>query len=164
MAVGQSSVEFSCSVVSDSWRPHGQQHPRIPCLLPTRGSYSNSCPSRRWLHPTISSSVVPFSSCLQSFPASGSFPMSWFFSSGGPKYCSFSFSIRPSNEYSGLICSRMDWLDLPAVQGTLKSFPTPQLKSINSSAFSFLYSPPLTSILDYCKKPKLWLDVPLLVK
>ena len=164
MFVSISLLLFSCSVVSDSCRPHGQQDTRLPCLLPTRGSYSNSCPSRQWLHPTISSSVVPFSSCLQSFPASGSFPMSWFFSSVGPKYCRFSFSIRPSNEYSGLICSRMDWLDLPAVQGTLKSFPTPQLKSINSSAFSFLYSPPLTSIHDYWKKTKLWLDRHLLVK
>ena len=69
-------------------------------------------------HPTISSSVVAFSSCLQSFPASGSFPMSKF---RWPKYWSFSFSISPSNEYSGLISFRMDWLDLFAVQGTLKS-------------------------------------------
>ena len=121
MAVGQSSVKFSCSVVSDSWRPHGLQHTRLPCPLPTCRSYSNSCTSHPWLHPTISSSVVPFSSCLQSFPASGFFPMSRFFSSGGPKSCSFSFSISPYNEYSGLICSRTDWLDLPAVQGTLKS-------------------------------------------
>ena len=66
-----------------------------------------------------------------------------------PKYWSFSFSISPSNEYSGLISFRMDWWDLLAVQGTLKSPPTPQFKSINSSAFSFLYSPTLTSIHDY---------------
>ena len=71
--------------------------------------------------PTIHPSVVPFSSCLQSFPASGSFQMSQFFTSGGPSIGSFSFSISPYNEYSGLISFRMDWLDLPAIQGTLKS-------------------------------------------
>ena len=73
------------------------------------------------VHPTISSSVVPFSSHLQSFPASGSFPVSQFFTSGGQKYWSFSFSISPSNEYSGLISFRINWLDLLAVPGTLKS-------------------------------------------
>ena len=71
--------QFSCSVMSDSLRPHGLQHARLPCLSPTPGAYSNSCPSSQWCHPTISSTVVPFSSCLQSFPASGSFPMSQFF-------------------------------------------------------------------------------------
>ena len=81
--------------------------------------YSNSCPLSWRCHPTISSSVIPFSSCFQSFPASGSIQMSQFFASGGQ---SFSFSISPSNEYSGLISFRMDWLDLLAVQGTLKSF------------------------------------------
>ena len=80
----------------------------------------NSCPLNRWCHPTISSSVVPFSSCLESFPASGSFQMSQFFASGGQKYWSFSFSISPSSEYSGLISFRIDWLDLLEVQGTLK--------------------------------------------
>ena len=74
-----------------------------------------------WCHPTISSSVIPFSSCLQSFPASGSFPMSQFFRIRWPKYWSFSFSISPSNEYSGLICFRIDWFDLLAVQTTVKS-------------------------------------------
>ena len=77
-----SSVQFSCSVVSDSWRPRGLQHARLPCPSPTPRACSNSCPSSRWCHPTISSSVVPFS-CLQSFPASGSFPMSQFFASCG---------------------------------------------------------------------------------
>ena len=80
------SVQFSsvsCSVMSDSLRPHGLQHTRLPCPSPTPGAYSNSCPLSRWHHPTISSSVVPFSSSLQSFPASGSFQMSQFFISGG---------------------------------------------------------------------------------
>ena len=77
------SVQFSCSVVSDSLQPHGLQHARLPCPSPTPWVHSNSCPSSQWYHPTISSSVVPFSSCLQSFPASGSFPMNQFFASGG---------------------------------------------------------------------------------
>ena len=109
------SVQFSRSVVSDSLRPHGLQHARPPCPSPPPGAYSNSCPLSRWCCPTISSSVVPLSSRFQSFPASGSFHIRW------PKYWSFSFSISPSNEYSGLISFRVDWLDLLAVQGTLKS-------------------------------------------
>ena len=115
------SVQFSPSVVFYSILPHEPQHARLPCPSPTPGVYPNSCPSSRWCHPTISSSVVPFSSCPQSFPASGSFPMSHFFTSGRPKYWSFSFNISPSNEYSGSISFRMDWWDHLAVQGTLKS-------------------------------------------
>ena len=117
-----SSVKFSFSVMSYSLQPHGLQHVRSPCPSPTPRAYSDSCPLSRWCHPIISSSLFPFSSCLQSFPASGFFPMSQFFASGGQKYWSFSFSISPSNEYSGLISFRIDWLDLLAVQGTLKSF------------------------------------------
>ena len=78
-----SSVQFSCSVVSDSLRPHELQHTRPPCPSPTPGTYSNSCPLSRWCHPVISYSVVPFSSCPQSLPASGSFPMSQLFAWGG---------------------------------------------------------------------------------
>ena len=88
---------------------------------PTPGACSNSCPLSQWCQPTVSSFVVPFSSRPQSFPASGSFPVSQFFTSGGPKYWSFSFSISPSNDYSVLISFRIDWLDLLAIQGTLKS-------------------------------------------
>ena len=113
-----SSVQFSHSVVSDSLWPHGLQHTRLPCPSPTLEAYSNSCPSSRWCHPT---SVIPFSSHLQSFPASGAFRISQFFASGGQSIGSCSFSVSPSNEYSGLISFRMDWLDLLAVQGTLKS-------------------------------------------
>ena len=76
------SVRFSHSIMSSSLQPHGLQHTRLPCLSPTPGAYSNWCPSHRWYHATISSSVIPFS-CLQSFPASGSSQMSWFFASGG---------------------------------------------------------------------------------
>ena len=113
--------QFSHSVVSNSLRPHGLQHSRPPCPSPTPGVHPNSCPLSRWCYVTISSSVIPFSSCLQSFPASGSFSRSQFFCIRWPKYWSFSFSTNPSNEYSGLISLRMDWLDLLAVQGTLKS-------------------------------------------
>ena len=105
--------------MSDSLWPHELQHARLHCSSPTPGAYSNSCPLSQWCHPTPSSSVIPFSFCLQSFPASGSFLMSQFFAS--PKYWRFSFSINPSNEYLGLISFRMDWFDLLAVQGTLKS-------------------------------------------
>ena len=114
-------VQFNHSVVSDSLRPHELQHARPPCPSPTPGVYPNSCPSSQWCHPAISSSVVPFSSCPQPLPASGSFPMSQLFAWGGQTIGSFSFSISPSNEYPGLISFRMDWLDLLAVQETLKS-------------------------------------------
>ena len=144
LTVVLSSVQFSCSAVSDSLRPHGLQHARPPCLSPTPEVDSNSCPLSRWYHPTISSSVIPFSSHLQSFPKSGSFQMSQLFSSGGQSIGVSAFSISPSNEHPGLISFSMDWLDLLVVQGT----PTPQFKSINSSVLSFLYSPTLTSIHD----------------
>ena len=107
--------------MSNSLWPHGLQHARLSCPSLTPRAYSNSCPLSRWCHPIISSSVIPFSSHLQSFPASESFLVSQFFASGGPKYWSFSFSISSSSEYSGLISFRMGWLDLLAVQGTLKS-------------------------------------------
>ena len=92
----QSSVQFSCSVVSDSLQPRGLQHVRLPCPSPTPGTYSNSCPLSRWCHPTISSSVLHFSSCLQSLPASGSFPMSGLFISGG-QGIGVSTSVLPMN-------------------------------------------------------------------
>ena len=106
--------------MSDSLRPHGLQYARLPCPSPTSRAFSNSCPLSQWCHPTILSSVIPFSSCLQFFPAQDLFHESvlhirW------PKYWSFSFSISPSKEYWGLISLRMDWFDLLEVQGTLKS-------------------------------------------
>ena len=111
-----SSVAQSCPTL----QPHGLQHSRLPCPSPTPRAYSNSCPLSQWCHPTISSSVAPFSSCPQSFPASGSFPelalrIRW------PKYWNFSFRISPSNEYSGFISFRIDYFDLLTVQGTLKN-------------------------------------------
>ena len=113
-------VQFSRLVMSDSLPPHELQHARPPCPSPTPGVHPNPCSLSWWCHPTISFSVIPFSPCTQSFPASGSFQESalhikW------PKYWSFSFSTSPSNEYSGLISFRMDCLYLLAVQGTLKS-------------------------------------------
>ena len=110
--------------MSDSLQPHGLQHARLLCTSPTPGACSNSCPSRRWCHPTISSSVIPFSSCFQSLPASESFPMSQCSTSGGQSIGSFSFSVRPSSEYSGFISCRIDWFDLLAVQGTVQSLLT----------------------------------------
>ena len=105
------SVQFSCSAVSNSLWPHGLQHARLPCPSPNPRVYSNSCPSSWWCHPTTSSSVVPFSTHLQSFPALGSFQMSQFFASGGQSI-SFSFSISPCSDYSGLISLRMGWLEI----------------------------------------------------
>ena len=113
--------------------------PGFPCSSPFPGVYSNSSPSSQWCHPTISCSVVPLSSCLPSFPASGSFPMSRFFTSGGKSYWSFSFGISPSNEYSGLISFRMDWLDLCSSRNSQESSTT-QFKSINSSVLFSLWS------------------------
>ena len=105
--------------MSDSLWPHGLQHARFPRLSPSPGACSNSCPLNQWCHPTISSSFTPFSSCLQSFPASGSFSNQSALRIRWPKY--WSFNISPSREYSGLISFRIDWLDLLEVQGTLKS-------------------------------------------
>ena len=150
------SVQFSRSVVSNSLRPHESQHVRPPCPSPTPGVHSDSRPSSQWCHPAISSSVVHFSSCPQSLPASESFPNDSALHMRWPKYWSFSFSISPSNEHPGLVSFRMDCLDLCAVQGTLKSLlQTPQFKSINSSTLSFLHSPTLTSIHDHWKNHSL---------
>ena len=115
-----SSVQFSRSVMSDSLQPHESQYARPPCPSPTPGVHSDSRPSSQWCHPAISSSVIPFSSRPQCLPASvfsneSTLHMRW------PKYWSFSFSISPSKEHLRLISFRMDWLDLLAVQGTLKS-------------------------------------------
>ena len=113
-------IQFSGSVMADSLWPHGLQHTRHPCPSPTPRACWNSCPSSQWCHPTISSFVAHFSSCLQSFPASGFFLMSQLFTSHGQSIWSFSFSIRPTKEYSGLISFRIDCFEL-AVQGALKS-------------------------------------------
>ena len=130
-------VQFSLSVMSNSLWPHGLQHARPPCPSPTPRVYSNSCPSSQWCHPTISSSVIPLSSCLQSVPASGSFQISQFFASGGQRCgVSASASVLPM---VGSPCSLRD---------SQESSPKPQFKSINfwcSASFivqlSHLYMP-----------------------
>ena len=149
------SVQFSCSVVSDSLQPHESQQARPPCPSPTPRVYSNSCPSSRWCHPAISSSVVPFSICPQSLPASGSFPMSQLFTWGGQSPgVSTLASVLPmntrtdllQNELVGSSCSPRD---------SQESSPTSQFKSINSSVLSFLHSPTLTFIHDHWKNHSL---------
>ena len=133
--------------MSESLPPHESQHARPPCPSPIPRVHSNSHPSSQWCHPGISFSVIPFSSFPQSLPASvfsneSTLCMRW------AKYWSFSFSIILSKEIPGLISFRMDWLDLLAVQRSQESSPTPQFKSISSSALSLLHSPNLTSIHD----------------
>ena len=153
MDIQFSSVTQSCLTLCGSCRPHGLQHVMPPCPLPTPGDYSNSCPLSQWWHPTISSFVVPFSSSLQSFPASGSFPMSQFFASNGQ-------SIEASALV--LLMNIQDWFPLGLTawfpcspRDSQESYPVPQFKSINSSVLSFLYSPTLTSIHDHRKNHNL---------
>ena len=111
--VGFSSVQFSCSVVSDSLWPHESQHARPPCPSPTPRVYSNPCPSSRWCHPTISSSVIPFSSCPQSFSASGSFPMSQLLAWGGQSTgVSDSASVLPMNTQDWSPLGWTGWISL----------------------------------------------------
>ena len=150
-----SSVQFNHSVVSNSLRPHEPQHSRPPCPSPAPGVHPNPCPLSRWCHPAISSSVISFSSYPQSFLASGSFPRSQLFASGGQSFgVSASASVLPMNTQgwsplgwtSGSPCSPRD---------SQESSPTPQFKSINSSALSRLCSPTLTSIHDHLKNHSL---------
>ena len=146
-----SSVQFSHSVMPDYLRPHGLQHARPPCPSLIPGACSNSCPSSRWCHPTISSSVIPFSSCFQSFPASGSFQTSQLFISGGQSTgVSASTSVLPMNIQDWFPLGWNGWISLSR-RDSQESSPTPQFKSINSLALSFFYSPTLTSIHDYWK-------------
>jgi len=147
------SIQFSCGVVSDSLQPHGLQYARLPCPWPTFRPYSNSCPLSRWGHPTTSSSVVPFSSCLQSFPTSGSFQMSQFFSSSGQSIGA-SASVLPMNIQDWSPLGWTGWISLQS-KGSQESPPTTQFKSINSSALSPFYSPTLTSIHDHWKNHSL---------
>ena len=137
--------------MSDSLWSHGLQYIRPPCPSPTPRLYSNSCLLSQWCHPTISSSVIPFCSCPQSLPASGSFPMSQLFTSGGQsigvqiQHQSFQWTARIYLLQDGLFGSPC------CLRDSQESSPTPQFKSINSSVLSFLYSPTLTSIHDHWK-------------
>ena len=147
------SVQFSRSVMSDSVWPHGLQHARPPCPSPTPGACSNSCPSNQWCHPTISSSVVPFSSHLQSFTASGFFPVSQFFTSGGQSIGVSASAWSSLFQWIVRTDFLSDWLvGSPHSPGaSQETSPAPQFKNINSLVLSFLYSPTLTSIYDYWK-------------
>ena len=148
-------IQFSCSAMSDSSRHHELQHGRPPCSSPTPRVYPNSCPLSWWCHPTISSSVVPFSSCPQSCSASGSFQISQLFASGGQSTevsalaSVFTVNTRTELLWDGLVGSPC------SPRYAEESSPTPQFKSINSSALTFLYSPTLTSIHDYWKNHSL---------
>ena len=145
-----------------SLRPHGLQHTRLPCPSPTPGLCWNSCPSGWWCHPTISSSVIPFSSCLQSFPASGSFPMSWLFAWGGQSIgVSASTSALPMNTQDWSPFGWTGWISLQS-KGLSRVSPTPQFKSINSSALNLFLVQLLCTLCtfvvhNYWKNQKLWL-------
>ena len=142
------TIQFSCSVVSDSLQPHKPQHTRHP----TPRVYPNSRPLSRWCQSIISSSVVPISSHLHSFPASGSFQMSPVLCIRWPKDWSFSFSISPSSKYSGLISFKDGLAGSPcSLRDSQESSPTPQFKSISSSVAWLLYGPILISVQDYWK-------------
>ena len=149
------SVQFSHSVVSDSLWPHELQHSRPPCPSPCPGVYSNSCPSSWWCHPAISSSVIAFSSCPQSLPASESFPMSQLFAWGGQSTGVSALASFPQRNpradllQNGLVGSPCSPTD------SQESSPTPQFKSIDSLALSFLHSSTLTSIHDHWKNHSL---------
>ena len=128
------SIQFSHSVISNSLLPHGLQHTRPPCPSPTSKVYSNSCPLNQWCHPTISSS-----SCLQSFPASGSFSMSQLFKSGGHKYWSFSFSISPSVDYivHGILQARiLEWVAFSFSRGSSQPRDWTQVSHIAGRVFT----------------------------
>ena len=153
------SVQFSHLVMSDTMQPHGLQHTKPLCPSPTPGVYSNSCPLSRWCHPTISSSVIPFSSCLQSFPASGSFQMSQFFERGGQ-------SIGVSASTSILPVNIQDWFPLGST-GWISS----QSKSLsrvfsNTTVQKHQFSLGSNSRIHIwlLEKPYLWLDESLLAK
>ena len=136
---------FSCSVLSDTLRPHRLQHARLSCLSPSPEAYSNSCPLKQWCHPASSSSVVPYSSCHQHFSASGSFPMSQLFESGGQSFgASTLASVLPMN-----IQDRLPLESPCSPRDSQASSPALQFESINSLALSLFYCPALTSIHDW---------------
>ena len=146
---------FNHSVMSDSLWPHGLHHASLPCPSPSPGACSNSCPLNLWCHPTILPSVIPFSSCLHSFPASGSFPMSQFFASGGQSIrASVSASVLPRNIQDWFPLGLTDLISLLS-EGLSRVFSNTTVQSINPSVLSFLHSPTLTSIPDHWKNHSL---------
>jgi len=150
MDLSDFSVQFSCSVMSNSMQPHGLQHTRPPCPSPTSRVYSNSCPLSQWCHPTISSSVVPFSSCLQSSQHDGLFKWVSFLHQVAKvlefqlQHQSFKWIFRTDFLWDRLVGSPC------SSRNSQESSPKPQFKSINSLALCFLYSPTFISIYDYC--------------
>ena len=150
------SVQFSHSVVSDSLRSHELQHARSPCPSPTPGVHSNSCPLSWWCHPAISSSVIPFSSCPQSLPASESYPMSQLFAWGGQSTevsALASFLPKNTQDWSPLECTGLISLQSMGLSRVLSNTTVQQ--QLNSSVLSLLHSPPVTSIHDYWKNHSL---------
>ena len=156
-----SSVQFSRSVVSDSLRSHELQHARAPCPSPTPGVHPNPCPLSRWCHPAISSSVIPFSSCPQSLPASGSFQMNQLFTSGGQSIgVSASTSVLPVNTQDWSPLGWTGWICLQS-KGLSRVFSNTTVQKhqffcaqLSSQSNSHIHTWPL-------KKPKPWLDGPL---
>ena len=139
-------VQFSRSVVSNSLRPHELQHARPPCPSPTAEVHPNPCPLSRWCHPTISSSVIPFSSCPQSFPALGSFQMSQLFASGGQSIgVAASKSVLPMNTQDWSPLGWTGWISLKS-KGLSRVFSNTTVQKHQFFSLSFLYSPTLTSI------------------
>ena len=146
-----SSVQFSLSVVSNSLQPHGLQHARLPCPSLSPGICLNSYPLSRWCLLTILSSVTPFSSCPQSFPASRSFPMSQLFTSGGQSIgVSASTSVLPMNIQDWFPLGWTGWISLQS-KGLSRVFSNTTVQSTSSAVLSFLYSLTLTSIHDHWK-------------
>ena len=135
----------SCPIL----QPYRLQHARLLCSPLSPGVYSDSCPLSWWCYLNISSSVAPFSVCLQSFPASGSFPVSWLFTTGGQS-TGASASVLPMNIQGRF---PLGLIDLLAVQGTQESSPAPQLESINFSSLSLLYGPTITPVHGLLEKP-----------
>ena len=158
------SLQFSHAVMSDSLWPHGLQHARLPCPSPTPGACSNSCPSSWWCHPTISSSVIPFSSCSQSLPASGFFPVSQFFASGGQSIgVSASASVLSMNIQDWFPLGLTGWISLQS-KGLSRVFSTTivQKHLFFGAQFSLLSDSHIHTWL--LEKPSLWLDGSLLAK
>ena len=143
-----SSVQFSHSAVSKSLQPHGLQNARLPCPSPTPRDFSNSCPLSQWCYPIISSSVIPISSCLQPFPASGSFPMSQFFLSGGQTIGASALAPLLPMNIQGLFPLGLIFLQS---KGLSRVFSNTTVQNHSSSVLSFLYGPTLTSTHNYWK-------------
>ena len=147
--------QFSRSVMSDSLWPHESQHARPPCPSPTSGVYSNSCPSSWWCHPAISSSVIPFSSCPQSLPAWGSFPMSQFFAQGGQSTgVSALASVLPMSNQDWSPLEWAGWISLQS-KGLSRVFSNTTVQKHQFFGAQLFHSPTLTSIQEHWKNQSL---------